>query len=45
MVPGKKRSGIVQTFVGVALMEKLSISRQRFAKREMASVMRPGKKH
>ncbi len=44
MVPGRKRSGIAQTSVGVALTEKLFMSLQRFAKREAASATPPEKK-
>jgi hypothetical protein len=44
MVPGRKRSGIAQTSVGVALMEKLFMSLQRFARREAVSATPPEKK-
>jgi hypothetical protein len=44
MVHGKKRSSIVQTSVGAALMDKLSVSLPRFAGKEVANATPPGRK-
>jgi hypothetical protein len=44
MVQRKKRSSIVPTSVGVALMENWSASLQRFAGREVVNATLPGKK-